>query len=119
MARGYILQAAHKWTEASKIFSRVVKLIPDNLEEGLRAREELAWCQIQSHDYESGIDGLKSVLELQDRSSDQARCLWRLGKTHWEMGGEPTCRICDQKFMLNFRRATRRSLSLLHFNTET
>jgi superkiller protein 3 len=117
MARGYILQAACQWTEASEFFSHVIKLIPDDLQEGLRAREELAWCQIQSHDYENGMDGLKRVLELQDRSSDQARCLWRLGKTHWEMGGKPICHVRDRKFMSNSRRTTRRSLSSFHFNT--
>lgn len=91
MGRAYILQEAIKWMEAGEFFARVAKLIPEDLGEGLRAKEEHAWCQSQAGRMEDGVTGLQSVLEvldrLEDRETDSARCLWRLGKCHWDMGG--------------------------------
>jgi superkiller protein 3 len=37
MARGYILEAAAQWTEACECFARVVGLIPDDVDDGLRS----------------------------------------------------------------------------------
>lgn len=91
MGRGYILQCVDKWDEAATLFAKVGQLIPEDLDSGLRAKEEQAWCQSQAHDIENSIAGLKNVLEvldhLDDRDLDRARCLWRLGKCYWEMGG--------------------------------
>jgi superkiller protein 3 len=92
MNSGYILQASTRWAEAGAMFARVGQLIPDDVNDGLRAKEECAWCQVQDHDLEGGVLDLKNVLEslngLDHRDSDQARCLWRLGKCHLEMGGK-------------------------------
>jgi superkiller protein 3 len=92
MGRAHILQSMDKWDEAGTLFAKVTQLVPEDLENGLRAKEEHAWCQFHACDVQSGIAGLKSVLEvlkgLNDRDLDKARCLWRLGKCHWEMGGE-------------------------------
>lgn len=40
-----------------------------------------------------GAEGLQAVIEMfgddvEGREENKARCLWRLGKAHWEMGGE-------------------------------
>ena len=92
MDRGYILEAGVKWSEAGTMFTRVTELIPDDLNDGLRAQEEGAWCRVQAHALEDGLIGLKHVLgilcSLENRRFDQARCLWRIGKCHWEMGGQ-------------------------------
>jgi superkiller protein 3 len=92
MGRAYVLQYMEKWNEAGTLFTKVTQLVPEDSEDGLRAKEEHAWCQFQARDIQSAISGLKSVFDaldgLDDRDLDKARCLWRLGKCHWEMGGE-------------------------------
>jgi superkiller protein 3 len=92
MGRGYILEYMSKWDEAGSLFAQVTQLIPEDLENGLSAKEENAWCHFQTQDIESCVTGLKNVLDvldnLDDRDLDKARCLWRIGKCHWEMGGE-------------------------------
>ncbi|KAG5646300.1 hypothetical protein DXG03_003897 [Asterophora parasitica] len=87
MGRAYILQASNKWEEAATLFARVEELIPDDLVDGLRAREENAWCHCQLQDLHFGISTLESIVDilkdLEDRGEDTARCLWRLGKSYW------------------------------------
>jgi hypothetical protein len=74
------------------MFSKVYSLLPDDLDDGLRAREETAWCQCQIKETETGIASLQAVLEtltgLEGRNFDTARCLWRLGKANWDLGGK-------------------------------
>ncbi|EMD32118.1 hypothetical protein CERSUDRAFT_119089 [Gelatoporia subvermispora B] len=92
LGRGYIYHYADKWEEAHKLFVRVAELIPDDLDTGLRAKEEAAWCQIKIKDLESGATSLRTVIdildELDDRDVDKARCWWRLGKAYWDMGSD-------------------------------
>jgi superkiller protein 3 len=92
MGRGYTLQYINKWDEAGPLFAKVAQLIPEDLENGLHAKEEHAWCQFQARDIDNGMAGLKNVLNILDsldnRDLDKARCLWRLGMCYWEMGGE-------------------------------
>lgn len=92
MGRGYICQHAKKWPEASQLFSRVVRLIPKSLDDGLRAKEEHAWCLVHMDQVKEGADQLQRTLDILDnlngRGEDKARCWWRLGRAHWEMGGE-------------------------------
>lgn len=91
MARGYILQQSQRWEDAQLLFTKVVRLIPDDLDDGLRAREESAWCQAGAHDSDGGAQGLRAVLATLDtvegREADKARCWWRLGKCQWSIGG--------------------------------
>ena len=91
MGHAYILQAAKRWRDASVLFTKAQGLFQDNLEIGLRAREESAWCLCQIEDLEIGLIGLRDVHEilrtLDNRESDIARCLWRLGKCYWDIGG--------------------------------
>jgi superkiller protein 3 len=91
MGRGYIFQAEKRWKDASDLFTKVELLLHDNLETGLRAREENAWCLCQIGNLETGLERLKSVYEtlqtLDSRELDIARCLWRLGKCYWDIGG--------------------------------
>ncbi|OBZ66566.1 Superkiller protein 3 [Grifola frondosa] len=92
MGRGFILQHAGKWADASKAFARVVELIPDDFGQGIRAKEEYAWCQAKLHDLESAAKALQDVIyvldELEGREDDKARCWWRLGVCHWDMGDD-------------------------------
>lgn len=91
MGRGYILEALKRWDDAAELFERIAQALPD-VGDGLRAKEEQAWCRFQVHDGETAISGLKLVLDvldgLENRNEDKARCLWRIGKCHWEAGGE-------------------------------
>ena len=100
MARAYVLQHVEKWAEAGILFAKVAKLVPDDIDVGLRAKEEHAWCIFQAGDIDAGIIGLKSVLdilgELEEREEDKARCLWRLGKVHWALNGQ----CCKANFAL-------------------
>jgi superkiller protein 3 len=101
LGRAYILQHSGKWSDAGNLFAKVIELLPEDLNDGLRAKEEHAWCQCQAHDTESGVIALRNVqdvlAELQDRETDRARCLWRLGKCYWDMDGEYgtvfTCKV--------------------------
>ncbi|KDQ57736.1 hypothetical protein JAAARDRAFT_35420 [Jaapia argillacea MUCL 33604] len=92
MGRGYILEYSRKWPEAEACFAKVANLLPNDLTDGLRAREECAWCKIHAGDYESGAVDMQAVLndyeQLHDRDQDKARCWWRLGKCFWDIGGE-------------------------------
>lgn len=92
MGRAYVLQSIPKWDEAGALFAKVTQLIPEDLEDGLRAKEEFAWCSVQAQNVEGGVAGLKCVLDvlegLENRDHDRARCLWRLGKCYWDMGGQ-------------------------------
>jgi len=94
MGRGYVLQEAKRWAEAWPLFSRVEGLLPGDVMEGLRAKEEAAWCSCQLGDLQTAITGLQDTLkalqEQNDRSHDIARCFWRIGKCFWEMGGGDT-----------------------------
>ncbi|KAF7375997.1 Antiviral protein [Mycena sanguinolenta] len=92
MGRAYVLQHEKRWDDAAELFSRVSDLLPEDLELGIRAKEEHAWCQSQAGEVEVGIQGLEDTLavlmELEDAKDDCARCLWRIGKSYWDMGDE-------------------------------
>ncbi|KAI0082004.1 TPR-like protein [Panus rudis PR-1116 ss-1] len=107
MGRAYVLQYAKKWSDAAELFSRVVQLIPDDMDDGLRAREELAWCKAQSGDPDGGAKALREVLDtldtLEGREHDQARCWWRLGKCYWDIG-DATREDAYQHFITSLKR---------------
>lgn len=92
MGRAYILQQEKRWDCAAKLFARVSDLLPDDLHLGIRAKEEQAWCRSQAGELQAGIRGLEDVLavltEVENTDTDCARCLWRIGKSCWEIGGE-------------------------------
>ena len=92
MGRAYILQFSKKWSEAANLFKQVADLLPEDVDDGLRAKEEHAWCNAQGGDPDGGSKDFKDVLAvmetLDDREGDQARCWWRLGKCYWDMGGK-------------------------------
>lgn len=93
MGRAYILQAASDWEGAAAVFDQVSSLLPDDLDTGLRAREESAWCACQLGRYEESLHELQHVLDtLEDLvgdhlGSERARCLWRIGKCNMSIGG--------------------------------
>ena len=99
MGRGYIMQAARKWEDAARSFQQVASLLPDDLHEGLRAREEDAWCKIQAQDAETGEKILRQVTEILDneagRKEDSARAWWRSGKAQVILGGTPFNTSCS------------------------
>lgn len=64
----------------------------DDLVDGLKAREEQAWCHWQATHDEADVQSLKTILDsldgLQERGRDAARCLWRIGKCYWDQEGK-------------------------------
>jgi len=84
MGRAYILQASKDWGAAAELFLRVNELLPDDVDVGIRAREERAWCILQQGNGDVAANELKAVSEILDdlegREVDQARCWWRVGK---------------------------------------
>ncbi|KAG6820878.1 hypothetical protein H0H93_010222 [Arthromyces matolae] len=92
MGRAFILVQAKKWHEAATSFTRVVELLPANVSDGIRAREERAWCCCQIGGIDDGLASLKSIVtqlrDLNENSQDIARCLWRIGKCYWNMGDD-------------------------------
>jgi hypothetical protein len=92
MGRAYILQHENRWSDAAELFASVSNLLPGDLHLGIRAKEEQAWCQSHTGEPTLGIQGLEGVLavltELDDADAKCARCLWRIGKSYWDTGGE-------------------------------
>lgn len=92
VGRGYIFQHTGKWEEARALFDKATSLLPPETLKSIRAKEESAWC-LSKIQVEQGVQALKEVLkELQgdEHDMDRARCLWRIGKGCWEMGGWST-----------------------------
>ena len=91
MGRAYILQASKDWVAAAELFLRVNELLPDDVDEGIQAREEHAWCMLQQGNNSIAASELKAVSEVLDnlegREVDQARCWWRIGKCAWWVEG--------------------------------
>ena len=91
MGRAYILQASGDWVVTAGLFLRVNELLPDDVDEGIRAREEHAWCMLQQGNSDVAASELKVVSEVLDnlegREMDQARCWWRMGKCAWQTEG--------------------------------
>ena len=42
------------------------ELLPDNVDEGIRAREEHAWCMLQQGNGDVAVNELKAVSEILD-----------------------------------------------------
>ncbi|KAG1844187.1 hypothetical protein DFJ58DRAFT_731304 [Suillus subalutaceus] len=91
MGKGYIFQYAEKWEEAEVLFAQAANQLPDDMDKGVEAKEESAWCLSRMH-ADAGVDALKAVFEtlndIEDRDIDKARCLWRIGRCYWDLGGE-------------------------------
>ena len=95
IGRGYVLQHIGKWEEAESLFTKATSLIPPGTPKSVRAKEG-AWCLSRIR-VEGGAQALKEVLsDLQgeEHDMDRARCLWRIGKCCWEMGGLSTLSVC-------------------------
>lgn len=98
MSRGYVHEYANQWVEARDVFFKVTELTGNEDDAGVsedetRAKEEYAWCDVQLGELEKGAEGLQAVIEMigdevEGKEEDKARCWWRLGKAHWEMGGK-------------------------------
>lgn len=89
LAYGYILQSAEKWEEAEGVFSKVATRLPPDTMKCVRAREERAWCLSRIRIAE-GVKALRDVLkdlEGGEFQIDRARCLWRIGRACWDLGG--------------------------------
>lgn len=91
MSRGYILQHVKKWEEAATLFAQIAQVIPEDLDDGLRAKEEHAWCLSRAGDPSGCVALLTQILEtlegIEGREADAARCQWRIGVSYWDMGG--------------------------------
>ncbi|KAI0700930.1 TPR-like protein [Cytidiella melzeri] len=108
MGRAFIQQHAKRWEDARSLFSRVNKLLPDDVHEGLRAREEAAWCHAQTQDPDGGAQELREVITILDlqegREIDKARCWWRLGKCQWEIGDTASRENAFKSFITSLKR---------------
>ncbi|EFI28195.1 superkiller protein 3 SKI3 [Coprinopsis cinerea okayama7 len=92
MAKGYILQARKEWADAQSCFDQVVEHSDDDALV-LRAQEESAWCETLLGVGQSAIDKLKAVCKSLEglaieNELDLARCLWRIGQSYWNLGGD-------------------------------
>jgi hypothetical protein len=120
MARGHILQHSDRWAYAQTLFARVAELVPDDPVDGLRAREEEAWCKMQMRELEEAKGKLEELTGLLDaldgRETDKARCWWRLGKCCWELDGTHARSALGEvgPYSSIPRRGSGRGVSLLH-----
>jgi len=96
-AHAYIFQTAADWIPAAEEFEKICALT-DDLVDGLKAREERAWCHWQATHDEADIQTLRTILDrlddLQERGQDAARCLWRIGRCHWDQEGKCRNQLC-------------------------
>lgn len=92
MARGFIMQAAGKFADASEVFLAVPKWETDDNKNIYSAREEYGWCLAEMGELESAAHELRGVLDKLELSDGQeikkARVCWRLGVCLWRLGGE-------------------------------
>ncbi|KAG8910291.1 Superkiller protein 3, partial [Tulasnella sp. 408] len=112
MARAMVYQYAQNWKSAETIYKRVQAIVgSDNIEEGLEAREQAAWCAIQDGRAEETLNEMQEVIEaldgLEEKEYQQARAWWRLGKAYWDIAGEKrseayTCWITALKRLNSF-----------------
>ncbi|TDL26128.1 TPR-like protein [Rickenella mellea] len=90
MGRAYVLQAAGKFAEAAELFNKVSEKLPDDMDVGLEAKEEFAWCKVQMGKLDDGAHQLQSVRDqrelIEGEGEKTARVWWRLGKCYWDMG---------------------------------
>lgn len=91
-SHAYILQTAQDWLPAAELYQKIADLLPDDLVDGLQARENQGWCHWQATHEQTDIESLKSVFhcldDLEGRDRDAARCLWKIGKCYWDQGGK-------------------------------
>ena len=121
MGRAYILQASQDWGGAAGVFLRVNELLPDDVDDGIRAREEHAWCMFQQGNGDLAADELKAVSEilnnLEGREVDQARCWWRMGKCAWHTKGSYSL---SSPFHILIRLSRiRAGIPMFHYGSET
>lgn len=92
MARAVVYQYAQNWKSAETIYQRVQVIVgSEDVEDGLEAREQAAWCAIQDGRAAETTDEMREVINILDaldeKEYQQARAWWRLGKAFWEIGG--------------------------------
>lgn len=91
MGRGYILEYSGRWREAQKLFEAAGHLLAGDNDDGLRCKEEYAWCIGQSGNKSRCIELLREVIGilegLEGTKHDLARALYRLGVCRWDLGG--------------------------------
>lgn len=95
---GIVLQHENKWKEAADYIQRVLALADTPEIMKMKAKGELAWCNVNMQNYDDGQAGLKEViLYWQDNSEnntgdDVGKLLsvlwWRIGQCQWRKGGK-------------------------------
>ncbi|KAI8969575.1 TPR-like protein [Trametes punicea] len=92
MGRGFVLQHAKRWDDAAKLFTKVIRLNPEEFDVAIRAKEEHAWCEAMCREYQAAVDELREVInnldDFEGHDEDKARCWWKLGRCYWEMSAE-------------------------------
>ncbi|EJD03262.1 TPR-like protein [Fomitiporia mediterranea MF3/22] len=92
MGRAYVFQASRRWDDAAELFLNVVNQLPDDVEVGLVAKEEHAWCLVERAEpaLDVAVEELQFVLNriepLDGYEQRKARVWWRLGQCYWRLG---------------------------------
>lgn len=91
LGRAYVLEAGKNWSDAAILFDKVDQLHSQDFGQGLRAREEAAWCRLQIGEIRIAVTVLQGVLDIlrgfKDQQLNIARCLWRIGQCFWKLDG--------------------------------
>lgn len=93
MGRAAVYQYSRNWKKAEELFARVEALkCPEDMDDGLEAREQKVWCMIQAGQVDDGIAELRIVINILDalrrKEVRKARAWWRLGQSVWDKGGK-------------------------------
>ncbi|KAG8934379.1 Superkiller protein 3 [Tulasnella sp. 417] len=102
MARAMVYQYAQNWKSAESIYQRVQAIVgSEDVEDGLEAREQAAWCAIQDGRAAETADEMRQVIDVLDgldgKEYQQARAWWRLGKAYWDIADPVRASKCFQK----------------------
>ncbi|KAH8119473.1 TPR-like protein [Phellopilus nigrolimitatus] len=91
MSRGFVKQSARSWADAAELFRKVAVQLPDDVNMGLVAEEERAWCLAEEGELDVAVEELQNVLdkleELDGYEERKARVWWRIGVCYWRLGG--------------------------------
>ncbi|WFC99924.1 Superkiller protein 3 [Malassezia yamatoensis] len=115
MARAYFFEAHNEWAKAKAMFEKALKLVdlhqrqldksPQSIGRNLQAldlspdfrleaRSELAWCFIQTNQYQEARSLLDQLIASYDNQENvfgaefRARLWWLSGRCYWMMGGK-------------------------------
>lgn len=108
IARGYVLTAGERWSQALAAFDRVLELT-DDASTRLEVRGERAWSLVHLGRFDEAQEELHDVIkQLEERgieaADERAQAWWRLGTCYWQAGGAVSFPVVHWHAFKSYRR---------------